>query len=167
MNNSLAQSTLHLAKQNFKFSSAHFLIFDENSAEMLHGHNYQVRVDMVFEAADPKADRGYAVDFHVLKKVIKEHCDLWDEHILLPEKHPDMKYNISPNGLNYEIHFRERFYSFPIKETIWLPINNTSVENLSALLAKSFFKKFQSLGIKKIKVSVEETRGQSASFTVS
>ena len=167
MNNSSGQSTLHLAKQNFKFSSAHFLIFDENSAEMLHGHNYQVKLDLVCEALDPQVDRGYAVDFHVLKKVVKEQCDVWDEHILLPEKHPDMKYHISSNGLNYEIHFRDRFYSFPIKETIWLPINNTSVENLSALLAKSLFKKFQPLGVKKLRVTVEETRGQSASATVS
>lgn len=164
MNQSQAQCTLHLAKQNFKFSSAHFLIFDDSSAEMLHGHNYQVRVDLLCENRDG-TNPGYAVDFNVLKKAVKEQCDQWDEHILLPEKHPDMKYHISSNGLNYEIHFRDRFYSFPIKETIWLPINNTSVENLSALLAKSFFKKFQGLGIKKIRVFVEETRGQSASST--
>lgn len=166
MNQSQAQCTLHLAKQNFKFSSAHFLIFDDKSAEMLHGHNYQVRVDLQCESRDG-VNPGYAVDFNVLKKAIKEQCDLWDEHILLPEKHPDMKYHISQNGLNYEIHFRDRFYSFPINETIWLPVNNTSVENLSALLAKILFKKFQGLGIKKMRVMVEETRGQSASATVS
>jgi 6-pyruvoyltetrahydropterin/6-carboxytetrahydropterin synthase len=167
MNQNQAQSTLHLAKQNFKFSSAHFLIFDENSAEMLHGHNYQVRVDLLCESQEGPSRPGYSVDFAVLKKLIKDQCDQWDEHILLPEKHPDMKYHISSNGLNYEIHFRDRYYSFPIKETIWLPVNNTSVENLSMLLAKLLFKKFHGLGIKKIRVYVEETRGQSASATVS
>ena len=167
MNNGQAQSTLHLAKQNFKFSSAHFLIFDKNLAEMLHGHNYQVRVDLVFDNSSAGDDQGYAVDFNVLKKAIKDQCDLWDEHVLLPEKHPDIKYHISPNGNNYEIHFRDRFYSLPIKETIWLPVNNTSVENLSGLLARIFFKKFQSLGVKKLRVYVEETRGQSASAMAS
>jgi 6-pyruvoyltetrahydropterin/6-carboxytetrahydropterin synthase len=167
MNHTQAQSTLHLAKQNFKFSAAHFLIFDENSAEMLHGHNYQVRVDLVCASQEGTSRPGYSVDFAVLKKVIKEQCDVWDEHILLPEKHLDMKYHISQNGLNYEIHFRDRFYSFPIKETIWLPVNNTSVENLSLLMAKILFKKLQSLGITKMRVFVEETRGQSASATVS
>jgi hypothetical protein len=54
-----------------------------------------------------------------------------------------------------------------MNETIWLPINNTSVENLSALMAKILFKKFQNLGVNKIRVIVEETRGHSASFTVS
>jgi 6-pyruvoyltetrahydropterin/6-carboxytetrahydropterin synthase len=167
MNTNRVQSTLHLSKQNFKFSSAHFLIFDENSAEMLHGHNYQVRVDVSFVVQEAAPDLGYAVDFNVLKKGIKEQCDLWDEHILLPEKHSDLKRQISSNGKNYEIYFRDRFYSFPMNETIWLPINNTSVENLSALMAKILFKKFQNLGVNKIRVIVEETRGQSASFTVS
>lgn len=156
-------TTLHLAKQNFKFSSAHFLIFDEINAERLHGHNYQVKVDL--QCADDGA-KGYAIDFHKLKKVIKDQCDLWDERVLLPEKHPDMKHQISPDGKNYNVHFRDRFYSFPIVETIWLPVLNTSVENLSLLMAKGLYKKLKDMGVKKLRVSVEETRGQSASSTV-
>ena len=157
------KTTLHLAKQNFKFSSAHFLIFDENSAEMLHGHNYQVKVDLTCQEDMAK---GYTIDFHLLKKVIKDHCDLWDEHILLPEKHPDMKHQISANGKNYDIHFRDRFYSFPIMETIWLPTINTSVENLSLLFAKALYKKLKEQGVSRVQVSVEETLGQSASSAV-
>ncbi|MBY0554977.1 6-carboxytetrahydropterin synthase [bacterium] len=159
-------TTLHLAKQNFKFSSAHFLIFDENSAEMLHGHNYQVKVDIFAAVSAHDEAKGYFVDFNVLKKIIKDQCDVWDEHVLLPEKHPDMKYQISQSGKNYDINFRDRFYSFPIIETIWLPITNTSVENLSLLFAKSIFKKMKDLGVDKVRVSVEETRGQSASSVV-
>ncbi len=159
-------TTLHLAKQNFKFSSAHFLIFDENSAEMLHGHNYQVAVDLFCVADAASEGKGYLIDFNILKKIIKDQCDVWDEHILLPEKHPDMKRQLSQNGKNYDIHFRDRFYSFPALETIWLPITNTSVENLSLIFAKNIFKKMKELGIQKIRVSVEETQGQSASSEV-
>lgn len=159
-------TTLHLAKQNFKFSSAHFLIFDENSAEMLHGHNYQVKVDIFAAATSHDEAKGYFIDFNVLKKIIKDQCDVWDEHIILPEKHPDMKYQISTSGKNYDINFRDRFYSFPVTETIWLPVTNTSVENLSLLFAKIIFKKMKELGVEKVRVSVEETRGQSASSVV-
>ena len=159
-------TSLHLAKQNFKFSSAHFLIFDENSAEMLHGHNYQVTVDISCPQAAGGEDRGYFIDFNVLKKIIKEQCDAWDEHILLPGKNPEMRHQISQNGKNYDIHFRDRFYSFPVIETIWLPITNTSVENLSLLMAINLLKKVKDFGIQKLRVSVEETRGQSASSTV-
>lgn len=162
----MTETTLHLAKQNFKFSSAHFLIFDEKSAEMLHGHNYQVKVDLVCRQNDEDQTRGYAIDFHVLKKLIKDMCDTWDEHVLLPQKHQDMKYKTSADGQNYEINFRDRFYSLPIKETIWLPITNTSVENLSALMAQELLKKTVSMGVLQVQVTVEETRGQSASTTL-
>lgn len=160
-------TTLHLAKQNFKFSSAHFLIFDEKSAEMLHGHNYQVRVDITCPENTDKNSSGYFADFNIFKKFIKARLDQWDEHVLLPARHPDMKYKVSVDGKNYDVHFRDRFYSFPKNEVIWLEINNTSVEQFSALLAKEFFHAFKKYGVKKIKVEVEETRGQSASTTFS
>ena len=162
----MTYSTLHLAKQNFKFSSAHFLIFDEKSAEMLHGHNYQVKVDLVCPNTEVTEKQGYAIDFHVIKKLIKEQCDKWDEHVLLPAKHSDMKYKVSSDGKNYEIYFRDRFYSFPKKETIWLPIKNTSVENLSALFASEISDDLFKMGVVKIRVTVEETRGQSASSII-
>lgn len=159
----MSKTTLHLAKQNFKFSSAHFLIFDTQSAEMLHGHNYQVKVDVRCKPTEELTEQGYHIDFNILKKAIKSLCDVWDEHILLPEKHPDIKYKFSTDKKNYEINFRDRFYSFPVNETIWLPISNTSVENLSALFAEKLLKQVSSLGVIQVRVTVEETRGQSAS----
>lgn len=161
-------TSLHLSKQNFKFSSAHFLIFNQNSAEMLHGHNYQVKVGIVSPESsvtdfDHEGKVGYVVDFNILKKYIKSKLDIWDEHVLLPKLHPDMKSNLSKDKKNYEIHFRDRFYSLPVNETIWLETTNTSVEQLSYLLALDFIAEFKKYGIQKIKVEVEETRGQSAS----
>jgi 6-pyruvoyltetrahydropterin/6-carboxytetrahydropterin synthase len=152
--------TLHLYKQNFKFSSAHFLIFDNKKAEMLHGHNYQVKVDI--KVPDGGADdSGYFVDFNVFKKFIKQTLDEWDEHVLLPKKHKDMK--IKENGPSLEVNFRDRFYVFPKNEVILLPVTNTSVEQLSQLLGQAFMKEFKKYKVQKIRVTVEETRGQSAS----
>ncbi len=162
----MALTTLHLAKQNFKFSSAHFLIFDHEKAEMLHGHNYQVKVDIACPPEAEYTQDGYFVDFNVFKKHIKAQLDIWDEHILLPSLHPDMKYKISLDGKNYEINFRDRFYSLPLNEVIWLEVTNTSVEKLSQLLAEEFYRAFKKYDIRKIRVTVEETRGQSASCSV-
>ena len=165
--NSNIKSTqsLHLAKQNFKFSSGHFLIFDENRAEMLHGHNYQVRVDLQ-ASQNSTSEKGYLIDFYELKKIIKELCDLWDEHILLPEAHPDMKKSESSDRKNYEIRFRDRFYSLPKTEVIWLPVFNTSVEALSELFASLLAAKLTGMGVAEVRVEIEETRGQSASTTI-
>mgnify|MGYP000875077204 FL=1 len=158
----IKSTKLYLAKQNFKFSSAHFLIFNDAEAEMLHGHNYQVEIKLYGTQPSEYQAQGYLVDFSVIKKVVKAHCDLWDEHVLLPSKHPDMKYQKSADQKNYEIHFRDRFYSLPVVETIWLPITNTSVEQLSMLMAENLYAEFKSLGVTGLQVSVQETLGQSA-----
>jgi 6-pyruvoyltetrahydropterin/6-carboxytetrahydropterin synthase len=159
-------SYLNLAKQNFKFSSAHFLIFDDKHAEMLHGHNYQVEIVIYPKPDFDFEQQGYFIDFADVKVKVKKLCDIWDEHILLPAKHPDMKYKSSSDGKNYEIHFRERFYSLPQNETIWLPINNTSVEQLSHLFAQNLMNEFKDAPVAKIAVTIEETRGQSATTEV-
>ncbi|WII70924.1 6-carboxytetrahydropterin synthase [Bdellovibrio sp. 22V] len=160
----MSTTTLHLAKQNFKFSAAHFLIFDENHAERLHGHNYQVRVDLKTPAEADLHAEGYFIDFNVFKKFIKARLDQWDEITLLPEKHPDMKFKKTAKSL--EVTFRDRFYVFPLNEVLLLPVSNTSVENLSHLLAEEFYAEFKKYGVQKVRVYVEETRGQGASTTV-
>nr|BFD62884.1 6-pyruvoyl tetrahydropterin synthase family protein [Bdellovibrio sp. HM001] len=157
----MSTTTLHLAKQNFKFSAAHFLIFDETHAERLHGHNYQVKVDIKTPSeAELHAD-GYFLDFNVFKKYIKARLDQWDEIVLLPEKQKDMKFKKTDRSL--EVTFRDRFYVFPLNEVTLLPVTNTSVEQLSSLLAEEFYSEFKKYGVKSVRVYVEETRGQGAS----
>lgn len=156
-------TTLNLHKQNFKFSAAHFLIFDKQSAERLHGHNYQVKVNITVPQDQSLSKEGYFVDFNVFKKAIKAKLDEWDEMVLLPGKHEDMKF--TENGPSLEVRFRERFYVFPKNEVLRLPVTNTSVEQLSQLLATYFLHEFKVHGVQKVQVSVEETRGQGASTT--
>ncbi|MFN7453195.1 MAG: 6-pyruvoyl trahydropterin synthase family protein [Pseudobdellovibrionaceae bacterium] len=158
-------TTLHLYKQNFKFSSAHFLIFDEKSAEKLHGHNYQVRVDIQVPSEVDMSEKGFFFDFNEFKQEIKRQVDHWDEHVLLPAEHPDMK--IKANGPSLEVRFRDRFYVFPKNEVHLLPVTNTSVEQLARLLGEKLHLSFKKWGVRKLKVAVEETRGQSASVIFS
>ncbi|HWU42230.1 MAG TPA: 6-carboxytetrahydropterin synthase [Bdellovibrio sp.] len=158
-------TTLHLAKQNFKFSAAHFLIFDDKHAERLHGHNYQVVVDIVAPDEEEYHQEGYFLDFNIFKKYIKAKLDSWDEIVLLPKNQKDMKFVTKEKSL--EVTFRDRFYVFPKEEVLLLPVSNTSVENLSRLLAEDFFQEFQKYGVREVKVLVEETAGQGAASVVS
>ena len=128
---------------------------------MLHGHNYQVRVDLRVPGSADLSQSGYFVDFNVFKTWIKAALDRWDEHVLLPEKHPDMKF--VRKGPSLEVTFRDRFYVFPAQEVVLLPVTNTSVEQLSRLLAEDFLSEFKKYGIAGLRVEVEETQGQSAS----
>lgn len=157
-------TTLKLNKENFKFSAAHFLIFDKNHAERLHGHNYYVSVEIDFDSQALGAD-GFFVDFASLKKVIKARLDLWDEFILLPQKQPDMLFKDTDEGL--KVLFRERRYLFPKNEVVLLPITNTSVENLSKLLAEQLAEDFKTFNFINLRVQVEETKGQSAQYSIS
>jgi 6-pyruvoyltetrahydropterin/6-carboxytetrahydropterin synthase len=163
---------LILFKENFKFSSAHFLIFNPQTAEMLHGHNYQVRVEIPVQGSNQ--EQGYYIDFHVLKGIIKSELDRWDEHVLLPALHPEVKTKKIKSTENsryktdsLEVQFRERFYVFPLQEACLLDVNNTSVENLSQLLAQNILQKLKALGVSQLSVFVEETKGQGASTKVS
>lgn len=160
----MSTTSLQLAKQNFKFSAAHFLIFNATEAERLHGHNYQVRVELgIPDTADLKTT-GFFVDFNIFKKYIKSQLDRWDEMVILPQQHPDIKLN--SKGAVLEVNFRERFYAFPANEVILLPITNTSVEQLSRLLAEDFMKEFRRYQLSYVSVYVEETPGQGATTRV-
>lgn len=165
MTKPLSTTILHLYKENFKFSSAHFLIFDEKSAEKLHGHNYQVEVKIgVPSMSDAMTSQGFFVDFNVFKKFIKARLDVWDEMVLLPKDHPEMK--ITKNSPSLEVRFRDRFYVFPETEVHLLSVTNTSVEQLSRILAEEFFTEFKKYNVSSITVQVEETRGQAASTSL-
>lgn len=159
----LNHKILRLTKENLKFSSAHFLIFDENRAERLHGHNYRVQVAVKIRWSD-FASQGYGVDFGVLKKIIKDQVDLWDERVLLPSLRSDMKFQAQ--GKSLDLKFRDRHYVFPSDEVVLLPILNTSVELLSGLLCDIFWKSMSPLGVLGLNVLVEETLGQSAESAV-
>jgi len=160
----MSETTLQLAKQNFKFSSAHFLIFDAKNAERLHGHNYQVRVEIGIPNQEAIKASGFFVDFNVFKKYIKSALDRWDEMVILPKDHPDMKFNFK--GPSLEVNFRERFYTFPANEVVLLPVTNTSVEQLSRLLAEDFMREFKTHQVSFVSVYVEETQGQGATTKV-
>lgn len=154
-------TALNLFKQNFKFSSAHFLVFDQKRAERLHGHNYKVRVKVGAPLNFDLGEQGFFIDFNVLKEIIRKRLELWNEKVLLPARHKEMIFK--EKGPSLELQFRNRFYVFPKDEVELLPVNNTSVEQMSNLLAEDFFKEFQKYGVQKVQVSVEETEGQSAS----
>ena len=71
---------IHLQKENFKFSAAHFLIFPDGSKERLHGHNYRAAAG-VEGALDENA---YVLDFTRLKRALRAVVDRLDHKMLLP-----------------------------------------------------------------------------------
>lgn len=154
---------IHLAKEPFKFSCSHFTILAADRAERLHGHNYQLRVDISLAAVDPEL--GMAFDFNAVKPLIRGFCDRLDERILLPAKSKFVR--IVEQGDQVEVSFAAKRYSFPKEDTLALPVVNISSEELARYAAATLAPEMQKLPHwQKLRVWVEETRGQSVSFEV-
>ncbi len=151
---------LFLKKQNFKFSSSHFTIFNESQAEYLHGHNYQVAVKIQLDQVDKKTEM--AVDFNVVKKAVRSICDEMDEKILLPKNSTFLKISESPHYKKHtEVRFQDRVYCFPSNEIFYVDANNITSESLARDIHRQLAK---SLSFRSFSVTVYETAGQAASY---
>lgn len=153
---------VHLAKEPFKFSSSHFTVMGPGDVERLHGHNYQVRVSLDVPDVDP--DLGLAFDFNVVKPLARRICDSWDERVLLPgrSRHVD----VAQVEGQTEVRCCSRFYSLPTSDVLVLPVVNVTTEELARHFADRLIETLAAVpGWTAVRVEVEETRGQSVSFT--
>ncbi len=59
--------SIHVAKENLKFSAAHFIAYP-GFREPLHGHNYQVGINVEGRLAST----GYVLDFGLVKQLTRQ-----------------------------------------------------------------------------------------------
>jgi 6-pyruvoyltetrahydropterin/6-carboxytetrahydropterin synthase len=78
-----------------KFAAAHQLRGYQGGCEKLHGHNWRVTIAVTAERLD---ERGLALDFHDLKKSLREALDPLD-HSFLNELFPFTQINPSSENL--------------------------------------------------------------------
>lgn len=154
--------TIHLAKEPFKFSCSHFTILAPDRAERLHGHNYQLRVDISVDDVD--AQLGFAFDFNAAKPLIRGFCDELDERILIPTRSPYLQ--IREDGASLEVRFADRHYVFPVADCLQLPLTNITSEELARYAWEKLTTALKSLPRwTALRVHIEETRGQSVSYS--
>lgn len=151
--------TLELAKEDFKFSCAHFTLFGPHEAELLHGHNYQVAVEIVGRHLDHE---GMLASFLEVKTAIRAACRRLDSLTLIPALSHHLQIGESPGGV--EVRFHDRRYVFPEKDVLLLPIANTSVELFARMLWQELVAKVPTHNLEALGVRVAETAGQSCWF---
>lgn len=151
--------SIDLAKENFKFSAAHFLIFPDGTAERLHGHNYRVYVEIEARLSA----HGLVLDFTAVKPVVRAMCDELDEHWIVPGEHPVLRHAERDDGI-VEVRYLDRYYAAPVDDVLVLPINNTSSENLATWFGRELHarlrERFADVEVLALRVAVEETNGQ-------
>jgi 6-pyruvoyltetrahydropterin/6-carboxytetrahydropterin synthase len=144
-----------LAKEDFKFSVAHFTLFADGRAELLHGHNYLVRAELAGTRLD---GAGLLVDLERSKRSLRALCARLDSRTLLPAA--SERVQCTRRGQNVDVRLDERSYTFPAADVLLLPIANTSVELLAHMLWHQLAPELRGSLVETLGVAVEESAGQ-------
>ena len=144
-----------LAKEDFKFSAAHFTLFPGGRAELLHGHNYRVRVELSGSELD---EEGLLVDLESFKKRLRGICAGLDSRTLLPGESTRLDWSREDGAV--EVRCGERSYRFPSEDTLVLPLVNTSMELLARMIWSDLTEGLAGSRVDALAVCVEESSGQ-------
>jgi len=121
---------VRVTKDYLVFSAAHFITFNGNVCERLHGHNYRVAA----EVFGPLDENHYVVDFIALRDALRELVAELDHHVLLPTEHPLI--HVTADETSVEAVFEERRWVFPRGDCVLLPVANTTAELLARYLGQ-------------------------------
>ncbi len=147
-------------KDRQKFSAAHFTLFEDGSAERLHGHNYQVKV----ACSGDELRLGLLAPFHDLKREVNQLCQAWDEYVLLPARCPWAV--CEQRGEQIEFHLKtpllEKHYSFPKEDVLLLDTDNISCERLAQLFAEALATRLRQVApqLRHLELTLAESPGQ-------
>jgi 6-pyruvoyltetrahydropterin/6-carboxytetrahydropterin synthase len=143
------------------FCSGHFISYEGDKCERLHGHNYRTAV----EVEGKLDDNQYVFDFIALKHRTKEITDELDHRMLLPLRNPHIQ--VEREGDSVRVRYRDRLWVFPLDDCVLLPIVNTTAEELARYIASRLRLSLQErhrFTPEVLRVEVEEGPGQSARY---
>jgi 6-pyruvoyltetrahydropterin/6-carboxytetrahydropterin synthase len=151
--------SVRLDKEHHVFSAAHFITFNGNVCERLHGHNYRVAV----EVEGPLDENLYVIDFIALRDELKAITDELDHHVLLPTAHPLIRVAAGEKEVEAVFTPDGRRWIFPREDCVLLPVANTTAE----LLARYIGQRLGEAIVKRtgtrparMEVAVDENHGQ-------
>jgi len=152
-----AKYTVRVTKDELVFSAGHFITFEGDQCERIHGHNWRVEVEL-----DGQLDENrYVFDFLALRDATRAIVLELDHRMLLPARSPTIR--VAPEGPNLVARHGDRHWSFPQDECVVLPVENTTAELIAAYIGGRLLEAFQAEGRplpEAIRVSVEENFGQ-------
>lgn len=154
--------SVRVTKDYLVFCAAHFITYDNQQCERLHGHNYRAAAE-VTAALDKNC---LVVDFVELKAILREITNELDHHVLLPRENPIL--GIEETGRDVVVTYLDRKrWVFPAEDCVILPIANSTAELLAHWIATRLRNELDRRGcgpVEKILVEIEETVGQSARY---
>lgn len=154
---------VHVSKDNLIFASGHFVSYDGDKVEPLHGHNYRLGVAL----EGPVDENRYVFNFVALKRLMKRVADELDHRVILPRDNPLIAVEEQADG-GIVVRAPGRWYRFPAEDVVILPLPNTTVEMLARYLCgriqAELTARADAAHLTLIEVQVEETFGQSGIY---
>jgi 6-pyruvoyltetrahydropterin/6-carboxytetrahydropterin synthase len=150
---------VRVTKDHLVFCSGHFISYEGDKCERLHGHNYRATVEI---EGDLDVNR-YVFDFIALKHRTKAITDELDHRMLLATRNPLISVEEGPKSVR--VRYREREWLFPRDDCVLLPIENTTAELLARYIAGRLvedLRRHHDYRPVVLRVEVEENIGQSA-----
>lgn len=155
---------VRVTKDHLVFSAAHFITFNGNVCERLHGHNWRVAV----EVAGPLDENSYVFDFIALRDATQKLVGELDHRVLLPTQHRDIHVTADENEV--VARFEARRWVFPREDCVLLPVANTTAELIArwmALQLKDVIRRHSPHQLNVLRVEIEENFGQWAMCEIS
>jgi 6-pyruvoyltetrahydropterin/6-carboxytetrahydropterin synthase len=150
---------VRVTKDHLVFCSGHFISYEGDKCERLHGHNYRATVEIEGELGVDQ----YVFDFIALKHMTKALTDELDHRMMLPTRNPFITLEETPRSVR--VRYRDREWQFPRGDCVLLPIENTTAELLARYLAQRLLENLRrqhDYVPQVLRVEVEENIGQSA-----
>jgi 6-pyruvoyltetrahydropterin/6-carboxytetrahydropterin synthase len=150
---------VRLDKECHVFSAAHFITFNGDVCERLHGHNYRVAV----EVEGPLDENQYVIDFIALRDELKSLTDQLDHRVLLPTSHPLIRVTADERQVEAIFTPDGRRWIFPRGDCALLPVSNTTAELLARHLGQQLAAAVERRTGKRperLQVAVDENHGQ-------
>src|SRR5881398_2325686 len=116
---------VRVTKDHLVFASGHFISYEGDKCERLHGHNYRTTVEV-----EGDLDTNYYVfDFIALKNLTKEITDELDHRMMLATRNEHI--DVEEGERSVRVRYRDREWLFPREDCVLLPIENTTAELLA------------------------------------
>ncbi|MHA1304171.1 MAG: 6-pyruvoyl trahydropterin synthase family protein, partial [Candidatus Heimdallarchaeaceae archaeon] len=125
------------------------------------GHNYIVQISVIGE----QKDDNMVINFYDLKRIVKPIVDRLDQHLLLPTKNKHIEIIEQNKQIIIKIPRLNKEYEVPKEDVELLPIENTTVEELSRYFSEILqeCEKLRQPNIKSVKIMVSEYKNQGVS----
>jgi 6-pyruvoyltetrahydropterin/6-carboxytetrahydropterin synthase len=150
---------VRVTKDHLVFCSGHFISYEGNKCERLHGHNYRTAV----EVEGGLDDNYYVFDFIALKHCTKTITDDLDHRMMLATQNAHI--HVKEDARSIQVRYKEREWIFPREDCVLLPIENTTAEMLARYIAQRLVEELKTKHKYRpevLRVEVEENIGQSA-----